>query len=59
MVLSQELWYDLLYPESMESAVVQRDSGISVRSLEEKWSCNVIYPQASVNVCSQGSTKLR
>lgn len=59
LVLSQKLWYDLLFSESTESASVHSDSGISVRSPEEEWSCNVIYLQASVNVCSEGSTKLR
>lgn len=59
MVLRQKLWYDLLFSESIESASLHSDSSISVRSPEEEWSCNVIYLQASVNVCSKGSTKLR
>lgn len=57
--LSQKSCYNLLFSESIESASVRSDSKISVRSLEEEWSCNVIYLQASVNVCSEGSTKLR
>lgn len=44
-------------PESTERSHGNGD--ISVRSPEEEWSCNVIYLQASVNVCSQESTKLR
>ena len=52
-VLSQKLWYDQLFSESTESASMHSDGGIGVRSPEEEWSCNVIYLQASVNVCSQ------
>lgn len=59
VVLSQKLWCDLLFPEREESASVLCDGGISVGSPQEEWSRNVIYLQASVNVCSQGSTKLR
>lgn len=49
----------MLLSESIESASAHSESSISVRSPEEEWSCNVIYLQASVNVCSKGSTKLR
>lgn len=59
MVLSQKSWYDLLFSKSVESTSMHSDSGISARSPEEEWSRNVIYLQASVNVCSEGSTKLR
>lgn len=58
-VLSSKSRYDLLFSESIESASMHSDSRISVRSPEEEWSCNVIYLQASVNVSSRGSTKLR
>lgn len=45
------------FPDSTERS--HGNSDIGVRSPEEEWSCNVIYLQASVNVCSQESTKLR